>query len=268
MSVNQRKGKVKQLFDLELQVEAVASGGSIIRVAEFTADAAEAGDLELKGASGLAVEQKEKLLQVVFGVLEQFKADLHTTHGLPLLIEANSFNPDNVSISASGINGTSGSGPSAKSEITSNTSNTTPSSTSQSQSQSSSVATLNDSVEFNCPAAELYKFLTEQPRILAWSRSSPSGLPQLILPGAPFSLFNGNIHGRFVELKPPSLLKLEWQLRDWSQPSQVSISLSDTPSGCRVDLEQVGVPRGELESIRSNWHTYYWRPIKSLLGML
>lgn len=281
VSVNQRKGKVKQLFDLELNVE--SGSGVAVRVAEFTADASEVSDLELKGASGLAKEEKAQLLDIVFRVLEQFKADLHTTHGLPLLIEANSCNPNSkdnqksnsstsVSTASNSASSASNSASSASNIDTSNstsntTANTNTSNTTAPSHTQSIQATLCDSVDFNCPPSELYKFLTEQPRILAWSRSPPTGLPQLIMPGAPFTLFNGNIRGKFVEMQAPGYLKLDWQLKDWSQPTQVIIKITSTDSGCRMDLEQIGVPQSELESIRANWHTYYWKPIKSLLGM-
>ncbi len=242
--------------------------GKTCRVAEFTADAQDPEELEIKGGS-LNAQEKGEIKKKAFVLLEQFKAELHTTHGLPLLVEANNAaNGPNCADGVATKTSIATTAPQATTTVPQTTSS--PQSTNASQTAASSqAAALNDSISFNCPSTELYRFLTETPRIIAWSRSPPSGLPQLILPGASFSLFGGNIVGKFVELKAPSALLLEWKLKDWTAPSKVNLSIfPETEGSCRLELQQEGVPAGEVERIKDNWHAYYWTPIKRLIGQL
>ena len=271
VSVNQRKGKVKQLFDLELSLDLEGSGGC--RVAEFTADAEEASELEVKGFNGTG-EQRKEIQRAVFEVLKKFKEELHMTHGLPLLIEASNGKGgidgnSTVSSNSTGNASNSNSNAIASSAKPSSTILSQPSSNPPSNPSQSLTTSLSDSITFNCPAPELYHCLTDPGRVLAWSRSPSSALPQIILPGAPFSLFGGNIVGKFLELKPPHALTLEWRLKNWTAASKVQISIAEeSSSSCRVELEHQGVPEGEVERIRENWHNYYWTPIKRMIGQL
>lgn len=278
VSVNQRKGKVKQLFDLELSID-LGVDGRKCRVAEFTADADEVGDLELKGFTGGSGggEGREELLQCVFEVLKRFKSELHATHGLPLLVEAGCSSNDGST--ADGVNATAASVSQSANQAAaylasavSPPAQSTSAATVPSGSSTSATAatTLKDSVKFNCPASELYRFLTEPQRIVAWSRSPASALPQIVLPGAPFSLFGGNICGRFVEMMAPNSLVMDWKLKDWPTDTKVTIAIAEDGDGsaCRIDLTQEGVPAQDVDLIRSNWHNYYWTPIKRLLGQL
>lgn len=262
VSVNQRKGRVKQLFDLEIGFEYSASSeltGTGF-VSDFTADYEDPSDLNLKLTPNHA--KKESLLKAIGGVVEEFKKELYEMHGKPLLLQAQESQNQNQSETAS----------ETKQQITAQLSEPVISEKPVAIATKKVVSTtITDEVTFPCPPEQLYLMLTDPSRIHSWSRSSAS-LPQILLPQAPFSLFDGNISGKFLTLKSPSLVEMEWKLKSWAQSSRVSIEISaeEGSSGQKsvLKMNQIDVPSGEAEYIKSNWHNYYWSPIKRAFGVM
>lgn len=283
VSVNQRKGRVKQLFDLEITFEFSRDGGNVTGtgfVTEFTADYEIPSDLVLKLVPKLPEHENQILLKEIGKFAELFKAELYEIHGKPLLLEVTDPNLikneestctleskstiDNSLISNSAIPSSS-----AKSTISKPSTVSTSSSSSSTQVVSSTMTEIEDEVTFPCPVDQLYLMLTDASRIRAWSRSSAS-LPQLLLPQAPFSLFEGNISGKFITLQFPNFIEMEWKLKAWAKPSKVTISIRQEDEGFRsiLTIKQIGVPNGEAEATKTNWHNYYWNPIKRAFGTI
>lgn len=265
VSVNQRKGKVKQLFDLEINFEYKlddASTGTGF-ISEFTADYSDPTDLNLKLTPRIDSQAHGLLLKVIGAVVEAFKAELFEVHGKPLLLEAESANAANNA--ASSMGSTLASVPSVNVSTSSNiaTSSTTTPST------KTSTVTITDEVSFPCPRDQLYLMLTDPARIRSWSNSNPNAIPQILLPHAPFTLFDGNIICKLLVLQPPAQIEMEWRLKAWMNSSSVVISIEEEDA-CRsvLKITQSGVPRGEAETVKANWHNYYWAPIKRAFGVL
>ena len=276
--MNQRKGRVKQLFDLEITFEYSRDGGNVTGtgfITELTADYEMPSDLVLKLVPKLPENENQMLLKEIGKFAELFKAELYEIHGKPLLLEVTDPNLikneesktisnvlDNASIGDSDIPSSSAKSEISKPSIVNNSSSST-------QVVTSAITEIEDEVTFPCPVDQLYLMLTDASRIQAWSRSSAS-LPQLLLPQAPFSLFEGNISGKFITLQFPNFIEMEWKLKAWAKPSKVTISIRKEDEGFRsiLTIKQTGVPNGEAEATKANWHNYYWNPIKRAFGTI
>lgn len=273
VSVNQRKGRVKQLFDLEIAFEYKntkdgSSGTGFI--SDFTADYEDESDLNLKLTP--RIEQVDEVLKAVGEVVKAFKNELHEVHGKPLLLEA-----IQTVDAATACNAATTDSATTNSTTTSVATSTTLSQapaaklTQPSASQPSTTATITDEVTFPCPPDQLYLMLTDPSRIRSWTRSSAS-IPQLLLPGASFTLFDGNISCKLLSLTAtaPQSIEMEWKLRSWTASSHVIIDIGADKqgNGSVLKMKQTGVPNGEAEITKNNWHNYYWNPIKRAFGVL
>lgn len=274
VSVNQRKGRVKQLFDLEISFEYSASDSTGTGfITEFTADYEDPSDLNLKLTPNHA--KKESLLMAVGRVAEEFKKELFEVHGKPLLLQAqesqNQSEGANANINSSESPSLNTSEATKQPVVTKVDISATTAVVSEKPTKSTVSTAITDEVTFPCPPEQLYLMLTDSVRIRSWSRS-PVTLPQILLPQAPFSLFDGNISGKFLTLKSPNLIEMEWKLKSWSQSSCVSIEISAEEGGngqkSVLKMKQINVPSGEAEIIKSNWHNYYWSPIKRAFGVI
>ena len=70
-------------------------------------------------------------------------------------------------------------------------------------------------------------------------------------PGFKFSLWNGDIYGKNIEVKPRKMIVQEWVMGK-SKPSRVQISLTYENQRTYIDLLHEDVPdRGEIKLIRA-----------------
>ena len=264
--VNQRKGRVKQLFDLEISFEYKLASGETGTgfISEFTADYEDPTDLCVKLSPKLESKDQRDLIVKAIGMLaEEFKKELYEVHGKPLLLEVG------------GFENTASSSEPRTAETTSTTINYASSGVTAASGASfmptpvtaSNTCSIEDALTFPCPPEQLYLMLTDSSRIRSWSRAPVT--PQILLPQAPFTLFDGNICGKFLTLKSPTQIEMEWKLKSWAKASNVSIEIKESGSGgsC-LSIKQTGVPSGEAETVKNNWHTYYWNPIKRAFGVM
>lgn len=273
VSVNQRKGRVKQLFDLEISFEYKSASGDVGTgfVSEFTADYEDPSDMCVKLAPRIeAKEQRDAFVEAIGKLAEEFKNELFEVHGKPLLLEVGgseelpgasaTATSTSATVNASSNGATQFSVSSSTTQSTILTS-TTPSST------PAATCTIEDEVTFPCPPDQLYLMLTDSSRIRSWSRAPVT--PQIILPLAPFTLFDGSICGKFLCLKSPCLIEMEWKLKSWTRASHVTLEIKVSDNGgAQLKIKQTGVPSGEAETVKNNWHNYYWNPIKRAFGVM
>jgi activator of HSP90 ATPase len=86
--------------------------------------------------------------------------------------------------------------------------------------------------------------------------------------GAAFSLFDGWLQGRQVELVPNELIAQAWRFMDWDPGvySMVRFQLKPEGKGTRVILDQGGVPQAVHEHVRTNWDGFYFDAFKKHFG--
>lgn len=118
---------------------------------------------------------------------------------------------------------------------------------------------------FNASPDQLYStFMTPQ-LVSVWSRSAPNLEPKV---GGQFSLFGGNVSGKFIELDENKKIKLEWRLRDWKAGHHAIVTHNFIVGNGETTMETQweGVPVGQEETVEENFNEYYVKPIKASFG--
>jgi activator of HSP90 ATPase len=78
--------------------------------------------------------------------------------------------------------------------------------------------------------------------------------------GGAFSLFDGHITGRILELVPDQRIVEAWRVVDWPVGvySIARFDLSAEGKGTRVIFEHIGFPEGLKEHLSVGWQQHYW----------
>jgi activator of HSP90 ATPase len=84
--------------------------------------------------------------------------------------------------------------------------------------------------------------------------------------GGAFSLFDGYISGRNIELIPGKRLVQAWRAANWPEGQYSIIRFELTPNGAGATLvfDQIGHP--DAEHLTSGWSDRYWAPMKAMLA--
>jgi activator of HSP90 ATPase len=84
--------------------------------------------------------------------------------------------------------------------------------------------------------------------------------------GGKFSIYDGDIEGKNLELIPDQKIVQSWRYSDWPEGhySKATFSLKEISEGTRLTFTQTGVPEQFYEDIRQGWLDYYWGPMKEL----
>jgi activator of HSP90 ATPase len=97
-----------------------------------------------------------------------------------------------------------------------------------------------------------------------------TGLPAQIDPkaGGEFSLFEGQIVGRNVELVPGQRIVQAWRPTDWDAGVYSIVKFELKPRGpeATVVLDHAGFPADDASSLDTGWHQHYLDPLKKYLG--
>jgi uncharacterized protein YndB with AHSA1/START domain len=87
--------------------------------------------------------------------------------------------------------------------------------------------------------------------------------------GAPFSLFDGHITGRNVELVPHRRLVQAWRAASWPEGvySIVNFQLEgDGGAETRLVFDHTGFPEEAYDELAAGWGKMYWEPLKRYLS--
>ncbi len=78
--------------------------------------------------------------------------------------------------------------------------------------------------------------------------------------GGAFSLFDGHIIGRILELVPNQRIVEAWRVVDWpaGKYSIVKFELSSQGSGTHLSFDHIGFPEGLKEHLSTGWKQHYW----------
>jgi activator of HSP90 ATPase len=86
--------------------------------------------------------------------------------------------------------------------------------------------------------------------------------------GGAFSLFDGYIVGRQLELVPDELIVQAWRVLSWPRGvySIARFELSEQAGVTRIVFDHTGFPKGDAEHLASGWQEHYWDPLTKLLA--
>ena len=110
-------------------------------------------------------------------------------------------------------------------------------------------------------AAQVWKALVDPASINEWG-GGPAKMSDKV--GAKFSLWDGQIHGKNLEVKPMKKLKQEWYA-DYDTPSFVTFTLSEKDVKSVVELVHTDIPDDKHKDIEAGWKEYYMEPLKGFV---
>jgi activator of HSP90 ATPase len=78
--------------------------------------------------------------------------------------------------------------------------------------------------------------------------------------GGSFSLFDGHIIGRILELVPNKRIVEAWRVVDWPAGvySIARFDLEPKGTGTRLSFDHLGFPAGLKEHLTTGWQQHYW----------
>ncbi len=124
---------------------------------------------------------------------------------------------------------------------------------------------LHEEIDLNASPQRIYEAILDSKQFTTFT-----GLPAEIdpKPGGAFSMFQGQIVGRTVELIPNQRIVQAWRPTHWDPGiySIVKFEFKPQSSGTRVVLDHTGFPEGDFDHLEWGWHTHYWEPLKKFLS--
>lgn len=119
-------------------------------------------------------------------------------------------------------------------------------------------------VDITADPEEVFTALTNPFQIEIWS-----GYPAEMKAeeGFVFSLWDGDICGVNLEVKPFRLLVQEWFFGENEERSIVTLKLKKAGAQTHVELEHTNIPGDVFEEIVEGWKEYYLGSIKGMLEM-
>ncbi len=101
---------------------------------------------------------------------------------------------------------------------------------------------------------EIYKALTTEVTIRLWTGNEVTVNP--IVDGE-FSLWDGAIVGRFLELDPFQKIVQEWYFGNQDEQSIVTIKLHEHKKGTSFEVNHTNIPDEDYEDIVEGWENEY-----------
>ncbi|KAG9005812.1 hypothetical protein FRB94_003882 [Tulasnella sp. JGI-2019a] len=118
---------------------------------------------------------------------------------------------------------------------------------------------------FAVSSGDLFDLLTVEQKIMMWSRAAAKSTAKV---DSDYSIFGGNIYGRYVEIQKPLKIVQTWTLKNPTWPDGHAATLTTTlnqgSDSTKVVFELAGVPTGQEDEIRNNLNGYYIRGFQSI----
>jgi activator of HSP90 ATPase len=124
--------------------------------------------------------------------------------------------------------------------------------------------TIHQEEDFPAKPEKIYESLLDPAQFQAFtgSRAESSGAA-----GGVFSIFDGHIVGRHLELDPGRRIVQAWRVIDWPAGvySIARFELRAQGSGGRIVFEHTGFPPDLADHLASGWQQNYWQPLRKHL---
>ena len=125
--------------------------------------------------------------------------------------------------------------------------------------------TIHQEVYFGVVPEQLYKALLSSEQFSASTKQSfdmftASSANIDAREGGSFSLFDGHIIGRILELVPGKRIVEAWRVVDWPEGvySIARFDLVPKGPGTQLSFDHIGFPEGLKQHLTSGWQQHYW----------
>ena len=122
--------------------------------------------------------------------------------------------------------------------------------------------TVKQSYLINAPVEKVWQSLVDPKIIDEWGGGSAKMSEE---EGFEFSIWDGDIHGKNIEVIPNKKLVQDWKEKDWDNFSKVTFTLSKKGDKTKLDLLHEDIPDNKGKDIADGWKEYYIGPLKELL---
>jgi activator of HSP90 ATPase len=128
--------------------------------------------------------------------------------------------------------------------------------------QSMSLKEFKTRIKIKAELEDVYAAFTNSFTIELWS-GYPATMPSE--PGAEFSMLEGDIEGRIIELIPNAKIVQEWYFGEQEQASIATIKLFQSGGNVQVDLLHTNIPQEAYDEISEGWTDFFLGAIKEFL---
>lgn len=122
--------------------------------------------------------------------------------------------------------------------------------------------TLEQTYVIKAPIEEVWNALVDSASIDGWG-GGPADMSDEV--DKEFTLWDGSIFGKNIEVIPGEKLVQEWFAGEWEKPSIVTFTLESEDDTTVVQLHHDQIPDEEFEDIEKGWHEHYLGPLKEYL---
>ena len=123
---------------------------------------------------------------------------------------------------------------------------------------------IHQEIDFTVSLQRIYQALIDPKQFASFS-----GRPATIdnKAGGMFSLFDGHITGRNIELVPNERIVQAWRASDWPEGvySIAKFELQTNGPRTRLVFDQTGFPEGLHDHLTEGWESNYWSLLKKYL---
>lgn len=107
----------------------------------------------------------------------------------------------------------------------------------------------------SAPPEEVYRALTIPLSIELWT-GAPAEMS--VEPGSEFSLWNGDITGKNLELAENEKIVQQWYFGDQEEPSIVTMKLHPHTKGTSLELSHTNIPDQDYDDFVTGWNQEYF----------
>lgn len=109
-------------------------------------------------------------------------------------------------------------------------------------------------ITLNATPEEVYAALTFEPTVELWTSSPAKIVPEV---GEEFSMWDGNISGKFIALEAGKMIQQEWNFGELTEPSIVTIKLHEDKKSTSMEVRHTNIPEESFDDIVDGWNEMY-----------
>lgn len=122
--------------------------------------------------------------------------------------------------------------------------------------------TIKQTYHIKAPVEEVWKALIDSKLIDKWG-GGPAKMSDKV--GFEFSLWDGEIYGKNIEVLENKKLIQEWIEGKWDKSSIVTFELTERKDGTEINLTHTDYPQDEHDDLSDGWDDFYLGPLKDFL---
>lgn len=124
------------------------------------------------------------------------------------------------------------------------------------------LTTIRQRVTIPATPEEVYEAFIDAEKHTKFTGSKATSDPK---EGGKFTVWDGYISGKHLELEKGKRIVQEWKTTEWPEgcpPSRFELTLKKTSGGTEISMVHSGVPVEQADNIKQGWIDFYWNPLK------